>query len=156
MELSVRAQALIDRSPNEVFDVAADYRAWPKVITKTAVIPGVAAVEMLDGAQPGPGAHRRIALTDGSTVEEEILVFERGVEHRYQWVNPPAPPLSYVLKTGHASWLFDRSGHGTKVSWTYRLGVSSTLAYPAALVVAFFFRRWMEQSLLNLETAIAQ
>jgi len=156
MKIAIRTQVHIDRSPAEVFDVAADYRSWPRLIQKVAVIPGVVGAEMLNGADPGPGAHRLLSMSDGSSVEEEILIFNRGVEHRYHWVRPPAPPLSLVLRSGEASWRFDPSGSGTKVSWDYELGLSSPAVYPIGLLVARFFKRWMEQNLQVLKSTLAQ
>jgi hypothetical protein len=156
MKIAIRTQIHIDRSPTEAFDVAADCRSWARIITKVAIIPGVVSAEMLNGAQPGPGARRSVSLTDNSTVEEEIDVFDRGAEHRYHWVDPPAPPLSLLIRSGQARWLFAQSGNGTQVSWSYDLGLSSPAAYPVALLVAWFFKRWMEQGLQNLKSALAQ
>jgi uncharacterized protein YndB with AHSA1/START domain len=156
MKVTLRSQVHIDSSPEDVFDVAADYRSFSRFIHKLAVIPGAITGEMLDGAQPGVGARRRLAMSDGTTVDEEVLTFERGKEHRYRWVNPPAPPFSLLVNAGEARWTFDRSGHGTKVVWTYELTLTSPLAYPLALPVQFLFKRWMDQGLLRLAGLFAR
>ena len=117
MKISPRVQAHFDRSPEEVFDVAADYRALPRFLNAFSVIPGVVGVEMLGGAQPSAGAGRRVSMSDGTTIDEEVLAFDRGKEHRYRWLNPPAPPFSVLVRGAEGRWLFERSGAGTKLVW---------------------------------------
>jgi uncharacterized protein YndB with AHSA1/START domain len=147
MQIAIRVQTQLDQAPQDVFDALADLRNFPRFIARLGPIPGVADVQWLDGAQPGAGARRRLAMSDGTTVDEEVLVFERGTEHRYRWVHPPAPPFSFLVSGGEGCFTFDRSGHGTKLVWSYALTLTSPLAYPLALPVTWLFRRWMAQGL---------
>jgi hypothetical protein len=105
---------------------------------------------MVDAAALKPRARRRVAMTDGNVIEEELLVFERAVRHRYRWVNRPAAPFSLLVRGGEGDWIFARAGDGTRIVWTYEFKLTTPFVYPLAAAMLFFFRRWMEQGLARL------
>lgn len=148
MKLSVRTAIEVARYPADVYDAAVGN--LEKLLRPAGPIPGVAAAEMVDGVRLQAGARRLVTMTDGSLVLEEILAAERPRCHRYRWVHPPTFPFSLVVRGGEADWGFAPSRAGTRVEWTYTFELSTPLAYPLALPLLAFFRRWMVLGLSRL------
>jgi hypothetical protein len=109
---------------------------------------------MLAGGEPKVGARRRIELTDGSVMGEELLAFERPLRHAYRWTDPPALPLSLLVRRGTGDWTFTPEAGGTRIAWSYRFELTSPLAWPLAALVALLFRRWMAQGLAELRALL--
>jgi hypothetical protein len=140
------AEVFVQKAPEHVFDFATANDTFPKVLLPVGPIPGIRGQE-LDTDVLRTGTKRRVFMTDGSTVEEEVLSLERPRVHHYQWLNRPAFPFSLLVKTGEAVWTFRSENDGTRIQWDYTLGLTSPLAYPAMLIVRELFRRWMQQGL---------
>ena len=94
MQISARVEEHVRRPPDEVFDFATACETFPRVLLPLGPVAGIAHADMLDGSPLCAGARRRIVLTDGSIIDEEILAFDRPVRHRYRWLNPPPEPTS--------------------------------------------------------------
>jgi uncharacterized protein YndB with AHSA1/START domain len=156
MQLATRAEIEIARSPGEVFDLAASCDGFPRFLHPLGPVPGVAGAEMLDASAPKPGARRRVRMTDGSTMDEELLAFERPTRHRYRWAHPPAPPFSLLVRGGEGDWTFSPAGDGTRIAWDYRFELTTPLVYPLAAVVVLLFRRWMAGGLGRLRTLLTR
>ena len=92
MQISARAEEHVPRPPEHVFDFATACETFPKVLLPLGPVAGIAHADLLDGAPLRTGARRRIVLTDGSIIDEQILAFERPRRHRYRWLNPPPAP----------------------------------------------------------------
>ncbi|HSQ67210.1 MAG TPA: SRPBCC family protein [Polyangiaceae bacterium] len=152
MQTEARAQVEISATPEVVFDAGADYRNFTRFIHAYGPIPGIRSAVMLGGAAPGTGSHREIHLSDGSTIEEAVLAFERPARHRYRLVHPPAMPFRLIVGGGEGDWRFEPSPHGpgTRVTWTYRLQLTTPLVWPMAMVLRALFGRWMQQALERL------
>jgi len=156
MRIETQARIEVAATPEAVFDLATDLRNFPRLMRPLGIIPGIASAEMAPGATPSAGAHRFIRLTDGNTLEELILALDRPSQHRYRWVHPPAPPFSLVVRGGEGAWSFMPSerGHGTTLVLSYCFELTSVFAYPVALVVVARFRRWMQQTLEHVRSAL--
>jgi uncharacterized protein YndB with AHSA1/START domain len=156
VHIEARAQVQIAAPPDTVFDVGADYRSFARFMHGYGPIPGITSARMHGDAAPAAGARRDIHMSDGSTVEEVILAFDRPSQHRYRWVRPPAPPFSLVVRVAEGEWLFEpaQGGRETRLIWTYGFELTSALAYPAALILRAVFARWMRQNLERLRTLI--
>jgi len=151
MKVRVRVEVEVARGPADVYDIAVF--GFPRLLRAAGPIPGIAKAEMVDGASVEPGRRRLVTMTDGSLVLEEILDAERPRRHRYRWVHPPAFPFSLLVRRGEADWTFSPSRAGTRVTWTYALELTTPLAYPLALPMLAFFRRWMALGLSRLRGA---
>ena len=147
MKLQTHAEVVISKSPEAVFDFSTADRIFEKVLRPLGPIPGIVNVEVEGGGPQVTGSKRRVTMTDKSFLGEEVLLLERPREHRYRWLNRPAPPFSFLVKGGEACWTFHAEGTGTRVLWDYTFDLTSPLAYPAMLLVTIFFRRWMQQGL---------
>jgi len=94
MKLQARARVEIPAGIEPVYDLAVDLATFPRMLQAQGPIPGIARIEMEPGATPAPGARRRVSLTDGSSIGEEILALTRPTRHHYRWLEPPKPPRS--------------------------------------------------------------
>jgi hypothetical protein len=147
MELRARAEAEVARPQQATFDFAVACETFPRVLLPLGPLPGIRTAEMVGGARPEKGAHRNILLTDGNTIVEEVLVFERPARHAYRWLNRPAAPLSWLVRDGEGDWSFAPSARGTRIVWVYRFTLTSPLVAPLAWPVVRLFERWMQRGL---------
>lgn len=154
MKMHTEAEVIVAKVPEAVFDFSTADDALQKVCRPLGPIPGITGQENLNGSPTRTGTRRRVFMTDRSVVEEEVLAFERPKVHEYRWTNEPAFPFSLLVATGHATWTFAPVGSGTRVTWHYEFGLTSPLAYPGMLVIRAFFRRWMQQALDGVKTAL--
>jgi len=155
MEISTRSEVHVPRPPEVVFDRAVACETFVRILRPLGPIPGIARAEILGDGQLRAGAQRRIELTDGSVMGEEILSFERPRLHAYRWQDAPAMPLALLVRRGTGEWSFAPEAGGTKVAWAYRFELTTPLAWPAAALVARLFRRWMAQGLAALRDDLA-
>ena len=155
MKLSAHAAVEIPRPVAEVFDFASSCEGLPRFIGSFGPIPGIARAEMVNGAAPKAGAERRIQMTDGSVVDEELIAYERPSRHRYRWLKPPAFPFSLVVRAGEGDWRFAPAGGGTRIDWDYTFELTSPLAWPFAAALMPVFRRWMQRALQRARAVLA-
>jgi hypothetical protein len=152
MKLTTSAAIEIARPREEVFDVALDATRLPRIMKPVRPIPGVVAVEMDGGAAPAAGARRRVTMSDGSVMGEEITALERPRAYAYRWLNRPAAPFDLLVRTAAADWTFREADRGARVEWIYTFELTSPLAWPAAWAATRLFARWMRAALAELQT----
>ncbi len=156
MELSTETSIVIPRPRGEVFDFCTNDDNTARTLRPLGPIAGVAKIQMHEGQSLETGAHRTITLTDGVTLEEEILDYTRPTRHQYRWVGGIKPPFSWLVRSGTGCWDFSEVNGDTRVDWSYVFELRSALAYPLALPVISLFKRWMAQGLGAIATEIAQ
>jgi hypothetical protein len=143
----------VARAPERVFDFAVACETFPRVLLPLGPLPGVSGAEMQGGVAPAPGARRRIRMTDGSSLTEELLAFERPSRHRYRWADPRAP-LGWLVRSGEGDWSFTPSPRGTRIRWSYRFELTHALAAPLAWPIVWLFRSWMSRGLERVREAL--
>lgn len=147
MHLDATIELTVEYSPERVFDLVGDHRNFPRTIAKTALVPGVVRSDPLPGsAESGVGTRRRLTLTDGSFMDEEVIAFTRPSEHSYRWLKAPPMPIGLIVRGAQGSWRFAPDPRGTRIHWSYRFELSSPLALPFALPLVAAFRSWMHRS----------
>jgi hypothetical protein len=147
VRLGTATEIEVAQPVERVFDYATACETFPRVLLPLGPLPGVSAAEMQDGAAPKPGARRRIRMSDGSSLIEEVLAFERPSRHRYRWLDPPRAPLGWLVRSGEGDWSFAPSARGTRIRWSYGFELATPLAAPFALPIVWLFRRWMARGL---------
>ena len=155
MKVSARAAFEVARPIEAVFDLATACDGFQLFLFPFGPLPGVAGSRMIDAPEPVTGGKRDVVLTDGSTVHEILLAFDRPSRHRYRWLEPPAPPFSWVVKGGEADWAFSATPGGTHVAWHYEFELTSPLAIVLAPPLLWLFRGWMQRGLERLPTALS-
>lgn len=149
MKIATQASVRIARPVEEVFDFAVVPEGFSRFLLAFGPIPAVTRSEMVGGVPMARGARRLVSLSDGSSLEEEILELERPRTHGYRWQGPPLP-FSLIVRSGEAHWTFTPDEGGTRVDWSYSFELTTVLVYPLGLAVAALFRRWMSAGLGRL------
>jgi hypothetical protein len=145
--VSTSASVWIPRERGEVFRVATDMTNTPRTVRKWGPFAGIRKIEMLEGVDLAVGARRRIYMTDGSEFDETIYEYDPPARHRYGWSGGVKPPFAWLVNSGGGMWEFIEAEGGTRVVWRYTFGLTSPLAYPLALPVAWLFRAFLQQGL---------
>jgi hypothetical protein len=155
MQLLARASIVVPRPPDEVFDFAVLAESAHAMMRAHFPIPGVDKAQMLDGAAVQAGARREVALSDGSTMIEELLKVDRPTLFRYRWASRLRPPLSLLVRAGETDWFFTPDEPGTHIEWIYRFELTSPLVYLPASLVVWRFGGWMAKALANLRAVMS-
>lgn len=118
-------------------------RPLNQVIRQSSSLPGVSGDYMLTpGPFGGPGSRHIVCLTDGATVEEEVLEREDGAtSSRFRYIvwnytTPKARPIVYGIGEFHTMQI---DGAHTKVTWTYSFKLKEDV-FPGELGA---FGRWL-------------
>ena len=141
MKLSRVAQVDIARPPTEVFALATDVGRFAHLLKAYGPVPGVKSVEPLDEKR------RRVRLSDGTHLDEEVFEVDPPRLNRYRWVSRPKPPFSWLIKDAVATWTFDPAGGGTHVVWRYDFELTTPLVVGFAAILLAVFGRWMQRGL---------
>jgi len=144
MKLTAAASVTVPRPLEAVYDHATNAAGYSKVLLPAGIIPGITGVEDLGSSR------RRVSLSDGSTLDEEVTALERPRRYAYHWLTKPKAPFGWLIATGEAEWTFEAAGSGTRVHWGYVFTLTSPLAAPLALPIIPLFRRWMQKGLERL------
>lgn len=149
--MNVATEAVVDvpeADPAEVFDYVTDPAAAAEFFTGYGPIPAIERVDMFDGATPAVGAARRIVLTDGSQLREEILELERPRRHAYR-VTGYQGLFRRLTSAGEGQWTLTPQGSGTRIVWKYTYALTSPLAWPLALPLVHLLMRGAMQRALG-------
>jgi hypothetical protein len=130
-----------------VFDVANDIDDIAEAFVSFGPIPGVARGEVIGGGPLAEGKTRRLQLTDGSMVEEDMLLFDRPRAFSYT-LRGIGKPFGLLVRQGKAHWMLTESAAGTHVHWQYNFELTSALAWPVAgPLLHLLFNAWMRRCL---------
>ncbi|MEM7135976.1 MAG: SRPBCC family protein [Myxococcota bacterium] len=144
---STSASVFIPRPRHEVFVIATDSTNAARTLRARGPFAGVTRVELHEGHKHEAGARRRVMMTDDSVLEEVILEYDPPRRHRYGWEDGAKFPFSLLVRSGTGDWSFSDEKGGTRVVWTYTFGLTSPLAYPLAIPIAWLFKGWLQQGL---------
>ena len=149
MKLTTKTAASVTGSPEEVFGRAIDSSRFPAMYLAFGPIPAIVRVDEL-GSGPALGSKRRVNMSDGSIIDEELVAFERPSRYGYRWLTRPKPPFGWLIAGAVADWTFSGAAGKTRVDWLYTFELTSPVAAPLALIVMAIFRRWMIRALERL------
>ena len=124
MIVSTRAEARIRATPEAVFDAANDLDRIAEAFVGYGPIPGVTRGEVIGGGPLALGKTRKIFTSDGNTVDEEMLVYDRGHAVAYK-LTGFSPPFSFLVRSARADWALSAAGAGTQVEWDYAFTLTS-------------------------------
>ena len=130
-----------------VFDVANDIEGIAEAFVSFGPIPGVARGEVVGGGPLAVGKTRRVHLTDGSMVEEDMLLFDRPRAFSYT-LRGIGKPFGLIVREGKANWMLTESSAGTHVHWQYSFELTSPMMWPlAGPILHLLFNGWMRRCL---------
>ena len=157
MYIETVAQENMCGTQESVWSVVTDLTRFPSFFDGFMVIPSVKQIEVLY-EEPIPGGKRKVYNSDGSILEEELLVFTSPVEHQYRLYGGFTFPFSWMIHEAYGTWSFSKlSDTQTSVAWTYRFHVRSRLLAPLTyLVVKLFFTKAMSLCLKSMARTCAQ
>ena len=154
MRLATQATIDIARPREAVFDFACACDTYVRLFRSRGPIAGVVKAEMIDGAPLAAGARRRMELSDGAVLAEEVVRFDRPRRHSYRWSGGLRAPGKLLVGSGEGDWAFHEYDGGTRIEWHYAFVLTTPLVYPAAAIMLYQFRRWMEQQLSAINAAL--
>ena len=152
--ISTSASIVIPRPREEVFAFATDSTNAPQTIRSRGPFAGISKIEMYEGQSLAKGSKRRIFMTNGAVLEEVILDYDPPLRHRYGWTGGVKPPYPLLVRSGSGNWDFTETDGGTRIVWTYTFALTSPLAYPLAIAIAWLFKGWLQQGLNAMRTEL--
>jgi hypothetical protein len=96
------------------------------------------------------GQSRRIVLSDGGAVTEQLTRVERPTVFAYQ-LSEVKGPLKAFVSTIAGEWRFETAGTGTRITWTWVLEPASSVSRYALPVLARLWRGYARQALEEIE-----
>lgn len=156
MQITTQVTVDIARGREEVFAFATATPTLPKIFRGKGLIPGVKSVEVAGAGGDGvvvikPGSVRHLQMTDGSTLDENFVEFERPCVIAYQ-MSGLRPPLSLLVSSAGGRWVFTGDDKTTRITWTYTTTPRNLLVSPiTALTIRVFMRAAMQDCLLQLK-----
>ncbi|MEX0644619.1 MAG: SRPBCC family protein [Parvularculaceae bacterium] len=127
----------------------------PAVFKAQGAIPGVLKVDKHQGAWSAPGQMRLLTLSDGSSVHEELISFDKDQGYAYR-VSGFTGPFAALVAEGRGEWRFTPTGADeTRVDWTYSFTPKSALAAPAVwFIVNVLWPGYIRAALSRLKSQI--
>jgi Polyketide cyclase / dehydrase and lipid transport len=149
-EISITRQAIIEGTPEQVFNFIAAEDVLPKVLTGYGPLPAVVKTSENTGPWTVPGSARLIHLADNSTVREQVTHFEPSKRFAYR-VWEFGNPVIRSLSTGaRGEWIFSPAPGGTMVTWTYTFTAKNAVtAVPLSGITQILWRGYMDVCLEN-------
>ena len=152
MPIDLQATSHFAAAPDTVFALAVDAERFPSLFRGYGPIPALRRITL-----HGPlalGVTRDVEGEDGVVMLETVTAFEPGRRHAYT-LSRLRPPLSWLVRAGHADWTFAPRDGGTDVVWRYRFELTSPLAWPiAALLLLVFMQGAMRRCLRAMTVAL--
>ncbi|MBL0028332.1 MAG: SRPBCC family protein [Rhodanobacteraceae bacterium] len=153
MTIDLAARHTFSAAPAAVFALAVDGERFPVLFRGFGPIPGLRRITL-----HGPlaaGVTRDVEGEDGVVMLETVTALEPGRRHAYS-LSRLRPPLSWLVRVGHADWTFSPEGDGAAVIWRYRFELATPLAWPlAAPLLTIFMQGAMRRCLAAMAQALA-
>lgn len=146
------AEAIIAAaSPARAFAAAAGCDA-PAIFKAQGALPGVAKTEGHEAPWSAPGETRRLTLTDGSSLLEELAAFAPDREFAYR-ASGYGGPFGALVAEGRGRWRFEEiSPSETRIEWRYSFAPSSVFAAPLVwFIVKLLWPGYMRSALARLK-----
>lgn len=141
MHVITRASLTMPGTPEEVFDVATDVEKLGTFFRGKGPVPGIERAEVVGGGPLIEGSRRRIHNSDGSVIDEDMEILDRGRMQQYRIRSGIRWPLSWLARGVLSRWTFSPDGEGTRIDWSFDVELTSPLAWPTVKIVMQPFLR---------------
>ena len=148
MQILIDASREIDAPIRSVFGLSVDPEQFPALFAGCGPVPGLTRIDV-DGPL-AVGSVRAVHSSDGAVLSECVTALDPPVRHAYG-LRGIRPPMSWLVREGHADWQFTAEDSGTAVRWEYRFVLTTVLVWPMAwLLLHGFMRTAMQRCLAAL------
>jgi hypothetical protein len=96
------------------------------------------------------GQSRRILLSDGGSMTERLTTVDRPGSFGYR-ISDLSGPFKALISGLDGEWTFEPAGTGTRITWTWTLYPTSSVASYALPVFARLWRGYARQALEEVE-----
>lgn len=153
--ISTVVTASIEAPLAQTFEIAVPIHV-PAIMKPRGLLPGVARVEDATGPWNAVGQSRRLYLTDGSSVFEEMTDYAPNHHFAYR-VSQFTGPFGGLVSEARGEWNFTQTAPGrTQIDWTYAFTPKSALARPFVwLIVKVLWPGYLRNA-LTLTAAIVE
>lgn len=150
MHIRTEATVEIERTLDDVFDIFLDMDIT-RVMQGFGPFPAVERVESLEGEWTGPGATRRVYLSDGNDAHEELQVVESPRRFVYE-ISDASGPMGVMARSAIGEFIFTETTNGTRVDWSQTFDARG-LAAPILLpVLKLGWARYLNDALQKAKT----
>lgn len=152
MQIQTHAQIIVNAEIGAVFDASTDCQNLPKFFTGYKGIPAIVSAKTVDGLPLHSGSIRIVDNSDGSSIEEDIVLLKRPDTQKYKLLKGFKPPFSWVVRAASGQWSYETLDAQTRIVWNFYFEVPNILAYFVfRLVVQRPFQQAQEICLSNLK-----
>jgi Polyketide cyclase / dehydrase and lipid transport len=152
IQIQSNAQIVINAEIAAVFDASIDCENLPKFFTGYQSIPAIVGAKTVDKLPLHEGSIRIVDNSDGSSIEEIIVLLQRPSTQKYKLIKGFKPPFSWLVKTASGQWSYEALDTKTRVIWNFYFEMSNIFAYAIfRLAVLSSFQKAQEICLRNLK-----
>lgn len=101
------------------------------------------------------GAIRIVETSDGARMQEKLLEVDRPRRQRYLLTGIRGP-LSWLVRSGEATWDFQANNGNTVLLWTYRFELTTPLVWPLARAVTALFAVAQRRALRKIADVVGR
>jgi len=152
MQIQIAVNQNFETTIEKTWDLSTDLLQFPSFFPGYLLIPAVKEIELLY-QEPHVGGKRLVYNADGTTLEEEILLFAPYEKHSYSLYGFVFP-FSWLVSLGKGTWTYEKSAEQTLVTWEYQFTIRSLLLTPLTyMLLHLFMKKAMAQCLRNMATS---
>ena len=149
MHIHIAAKQNFETTIEKAWDLSTDLSQFSSFFPGYLLIPAVKDIELLY-QEPHVGGKRLVHNADGTTLEEEILIFAPYEKHSYSLYGFVFP-FSWLVSLGKGTWTYEKKADQTLVTWKYDFTVRSLLLAPLThILLHLFMQKAMAQCLRNM------
>jgi len=113
-------------------------------------LPPITHVEQADDHWGDPGQTRVIRTSDGGTMTETVVEADPPRTFAYE-LGDLTGPLKLLAATVEGRWTFAPAGTGVRITWSWRITPTSSLAMPVLKAVGGFWQGYARRGFDRLE-----
>lgn len=138
-------------APEAIAEQILDVANWPD-FRGYGPIPGIKSAEFETRTPNVVGSRIRVTNLDGSSHNEEIVVWQPDRRIQLQ-MGKFSKPLSRLATAFVETWEFERVGNETKAIRSFELNAKSMLTKPILWLISFFLKRAIARHLTEIKHA---
>jgi Polyketide cyclase / dehydrase and lipid transport len=156
-EVSITRQAVIPGTREAVFNFISAEDVLPKILTGYGPLPAVVKTSGNTGPWSVAGSARVNHLADGSTVREQVTLYEPSTRFAYRLWDFGNPVVNALATGARGDWTFTAAPGGTLVTWTYTFTAkNAAAALPMSGITQILWRGYMDVCLENSKRLMAK